>query len=269
MPQDAPRPSLDRSPVVRRRTYELVAERLAGAIADGRLAPREPIPTERELTATFAVGRSSVREALRLLQSLGLLSSGHRGELVVADSGGPLGRAISLMVSLDSLPLGELFEVLRALEVAAAGGAATRRSAADLARMGECVVEMRASLGDPERYDRADLQFHLAIAKASSNRFSARLMEGLREAMAEAFTVAFKLPGNARRSLREHQAIAESVTARDDRGARAAMEAHLDRVAAELRRSKGQDLWWAASPGRRAGLPAPGTGLAVPAGARR
>src|SRR5690242_14132312 len=61
-------------PISRRKTYELVAERLLEEIGAGRLKPGDRLPTERELTQSYGVGRSSVREALRMLESQGLVA---------------------------------------------------------------------------------------------------------------------------------------------------------------------------------------------------
>src|SRR5215218_2782833 len=79
---DAP----ETSPIERPNTYELLAQRLLELIADGELAVGEPLPSERELVERFRVGRSSVREALRVLESKGLIDGGGKGRFVVSTS---------------------------------------------------------------------------------------------------------------------------------------------------------------------------------------
>src|SRR6266511_2803850 len=72
-------------PIERKKVYELVAERLVQEISDRRLNPGDELPRERYLAAAYGVGRSSVREALRMLESKGLIASPGGGRLVVAD----------------------------------------------------------------------------------------------------------------------------------------------------------------------------------------
>ena len=65
-----------RQPIERRNTYELVAESLLALISERHLKPGDALPTERELMQHYGVGRSSVREALRMLESKGLIMGG-------------------------------------------------------------------------------------------------------------------------------------------------------------------------------------------------
>ena len=71
-------------PIDRRKTYQLVAEHLTARIGERALPPGAPLPSERELVEAFRVGRSSVREALRMLESRGLIESQGHGTFVVA-----------------------------------------------------------------------------------------------------------------------------------------------------------------------------------------
>src|SRR3990170_256426 len=83
-------------PIERRTVYELVAERLLEHISQRRLRPGDALPTERELTQVYHVGRSSVREALRMLQSNGLIKPAGKGVFVVAEFANPLNHSLHL-----------------------------------------------------------------------------------------------------------------------------------------------------------------------------
>src|ERR687887_2161099 len=122
-------------PIERKKVYELVADRLVQEISDGRLNPGDELPRERHLAEAYRVGRSSVREALRMLESRGLIASPGGGRLVVADYANPLNQSLALLLRMHDGDLGELFEVRRILEVETAGLAAQRRSDADLGAM--------------------------------------------------------------------------------------------------------------------------------------
>ena len=125
-------------PIEKRKTYELIADQLLGEIGT-RLRPGDPLPTERELTASFKVGRSSVREGLRMLESKGVIESVGNGTFVVSELRSPLNRSLALLLSLEEGNLRELYELRRMLEGEAAALAAARRSDEDLATMAEAI----------------------------------------------------------------------------------------------------------------------------------
>lgn len=227
-------------PVTRRNTYQLVAEAISRAIAEGRLSPGDRLPSEKDLGLTYSVGRSSTREAIRVLESQGLVQADGRGGFLVMDSGNLLRQAMGLLVGLERVEVSDLFEVRKTLEIETAALAAIRRSAADLDAIAIRLREMEAGLGDPERYNNADMGFHIDLAAATGNRLTVRLMDAIRDAMSRAFAVAFNLPGNPELSLEEHRGIAAAVTGCDPDLARQRMRGHLERVEAETTGVQGQ-----------------------------
>jgi GntR family transcriptional repressor for pyruvate dehydrogenase complex len=154
-------------PIERRNVYELVAERLLERINERGLRPGDALPTERELTEACRVGRSSVREALRMLQSSGVISPARKGVFVVAEYATPLNHSLHPLFTLDEANLLELFEVRKILEGETAAIAALRSNDEDLGRMGRAIEDMVAGLSAQDRYIEADLQFHLTIAAST------------------------------------------------------------------------------------------------------
>lgn len=226
-------------PIARRNTYELVAERLVDLIGDGRLKPGDPLPTERELTETYRVGRSSIREALRVLESQGVITSGTRGTFVVADVANPLNSSLRLLLELDGdAGMHDIYELRRILECEAAALAAERRKKLHLGQMDEAIDAMAEGLADPrgEGYIEADLRFHLAIAEATGNRLVVHSMNAVREVVRRALMSIFRIPGSPERSLEQHRAIRVAIAARDADRAREEMRAHLVRVEADVRK---------------------------------
>ena len=223
-------------PIQRSRTYDLVAQRLIELIASSRLGPGSPVPTERELAAAYSVGRSSVREALRILESQGVLAPGPGGALVVADAPRPLSRSLRLVMTLGPADARDLFELRRILEVEAAGAAAWRRTAAHIGMMRSAVEAMAASLeaGNARAYIDADVRFHLAIAEATGNHLVEACMDAVRDVLHDALSAVFEVPLSAARAVDEHRGILDAIDARDVDRAQAAMRAHIDRVQSDL-----------------------------------
>jgi GntR family transcriptional repressor for pyruvate dehydrogenase complex len=222
-----------REPIAKRKTYELIADQLLGEIGT-RLQPGDPLPTERELTASFKVGRSSVREGLRMLESKGVIESVGNGTFVVSELRSPLNRSLELLLSLEEGNLRELYELRRMLEGEAAGLAAARRSDEDLATMAEAIEDMATGLDDRDTYAAADVRFHVAVAAATGNRVALHAMHAIRDLLERALEQVYGIPGSAARSLEQHRQILAAVAAGDAAEARGRMRTHLTRVEREI-----------------------------------
>ena len=224
-------------PISRKKTYELVAERLVAEISERRLRPGDALPTERQLTQEYRVGRSSVREALRMLESQGLIESQGSGMFAVAAFRNPLNQSFSLLLSLDLSNMRELYEIRTLLEGELAALAAERRSDEDLGRMLTALQAMRDGLESESRYIDADLRFHLAIADATQNRFALHMMQALRELFHRALTSVYKIPGSPATSLEQHTLILDAITGGHPDEARRRMQEHLVHVERDIERS--------------------------------
>ena len=221
------------APIERRKVYEQVSERLSAQIGT-TLQPGDALPSERELAERYGVGRSSVREALRMLESRGLIESRGSGAFVVAPWRNPFQEPLSLVVAGEDVDRTQLFEVRRMLGSEAAALAAARRSLGDLELMHEATDEMEAALGSPDEYVTADIRYHLVIAEATGNRLLLHLMQAIRERLTEMFGTVFKFPGGPERSIAQHRLITQAIAAEDAERARQAMTEHILRVEQEL-----------------------------------
>jgi len=220
------------APIERRKVYELVSERLT-ALAAG-LAAGEALPSERELAELYAVGRSSVREALRMLESRGVIESHGSGAFVVAPWRNPFVEPLSLVVAGEDVDHRQLFEVRRMLEAEAAALAAARRSRDDVELLREATDEMERSLASSEEFVAADIRFHLALAEATGNRLLLHLMQAIRERLIEMFGTVYRFPGGPQRSIAQHREITQAVVRGDAERARTLMTEHIERVEREL-----------------------------------
>lgn len=221
-------------PIERRKVYELVADRLVEDIAARRLKPGDPIPAERQLVETLSVGRSSIREALRMLESRGLITSVGHGAFTVAEYRNPLNVSLALLVEMRDGDLHELFEVRKVLEVEMAGLAAERRTEEDVERMRSAIDLMDRGIGSAERYIAGDLEFHQAVVAATGNRIARSMMEAIRDVMRRGLLSIYRIPGSPERSMEQHRQILEAVVAGRPDEARERVREHLVRVESEF-----------------------------------
>jgi len=223
-------------PLERPKIYRLLADRLLHQIRTRRLRPGDPLPTEQELMRRFGVGRSSVREALRLLESKGVIRSGGHGSFVVAEYGNALVDSVRFLLTLEVFDLEELYEIRKVVETEFAALAAARRTDDHLVRMEEAIRQMEAGLSSQAHYIEADLRFHLTVAEATRNRVAVYVMRAIRDPLHRALASVYYIPGSPQKSLAQHRAILEAVRAGDPGAARLRMAEHLGRVHEDIRR---------------------------------
>jgi GntR family transcriptional repressor for pyruvate dehydrogenase complex len=227
-------------PVQRRKVYEQVSDQLLWQISNGYLRPGDALPPERELAERFEVGRSSIREALRILQSQGVIEA-TGGSYAVSTPANPLNSSLQLLFKLDDRAgMRDLFELRRILDCEAAELAASRHTERDLGEMMASIEEMTAALEEHEVGDRfidADLRFHLALGEASANRLLVHSMDAVRGVVRRALLSVSLIPQSPERALFEHREIHAAIAAGDPERARRGMRTHLERVESDIERA--------------------------------
>ncbi|ADH68010.1 FadR/GntR family transcriptional regulator [Nocardiopsis dassonvillei] len=227
-------PDAGRTTVTRR-----AADRIKAMIADGRVGPGERLPTERDLSAQLGVSRSSMREAIRSLTTLGVLESRHgAGVYVTALRPADLLETFSVLAEVSQgHTLLEVLQVRRMLEPAATALAAARASDEDLDRIGALLERIEGgddtSGADTSGADTvaADLGFHQAIVASTGNATLAAVNDGLSSRTFHARVWAGHREAGLTAKLREdHLRIHEALVARDPDAARAAATVHVLRV---------------------------------------
>jgi GntR family transcriptional regulator, transcriptional repressor for pyruvate dehydrogenase complex len=221
-------------PIVRHKLYELVAERVLEDVSRGVIKPGDPLPVERTLAEQYGVGRSSIREALRMLESGGVIEAVGRGAFVVARNRSPLNQPLALLLAMRDGDMRELYEVRRILEVEMAALAAKRRTDDDIDQLRVGLDEMTQGLGSRERYIGGDLRFHLTVVSAARNRIAAHVMRAIRDVIRRALMSVYDIPGSPERSMAEHRRIFEAIVAGAPEEARERMKEHLERVETEV-----------------------------------
>ncbi|MGH7118836.1 MAG: FCD domain-containing protein [Acetobacteraceae bacterium] len=218
----------------RRKRWEAIAEHIELMVLSGELPDGARLPSERELMTRFNVGRSSVREALFALQKRGLITAAAG---TVARTARPSPRILvnelsSIARHILSRPEGmRHFQHARALfEVGLAREAAQRASSEDLANLAKALAANEAATRDLERFQRTDLEFHLAIAVSSHNPIFIALHNAMSEWLSEQRRVSGRSGVQTGEVFLAHKRIYEAIVAHDPPRAAAAMEEHLTTV---------------------------------------
>jgi GntR family transcriptional repressor for pyruvate dehydrogenase complex len=213
-----------------RRLPDLIAQQVVSGIRTGALKPGDRLPTEQELARQLGVGRTSVREGLQKLQTLGIVEVRKgRGAFVAERTEGDATDVFTHWVAGNAFAIEELLEVRMALEAVAAGLAAIRASDAQIALIERESGSHRAAgeTGDLAEIVRSDQRFHEALLEASGNRLLGRLYAGLIPEVSEFRQKTLALPLAPDRSAAAHDAIVEALRTHDPGAARRAMVDHL------------------------------------------
>ncbi|MFI6322737.1 FadR/GntR family transcriptional regulator [Nonomuraea sp. NPDC050556] len=211
-------------PVRTVRAYERIVEQIEEAVERGDLRPGERLPSERELMVQFSVSRSTVREALRVLQARGLVRSrpgDPNGAEVQPFTPAALHKSMTTLARVDELSIGELVQFRMVLDSAANLLAARLKTPEQLAEMEAAIAAMRASADQGyETFSAADVAFHDAVARASGNKLIEICNDVVRSIVLN--LVAGKLadaPELMERSVRHHEEVLEAVRQGDGQSA--------------------------------------------------
>lgn len=175
-------------------TYELVVEQVKRAIFLGRFVPGDKLPPERELAAQLNVSRTTIREAMRVLEGERLIQvkRGATGGLIVKALNGLQRNEVEIYMETQREVLDMIYEYRIANECMAVRLAATRRTEEQLSRMALAMEamehlcatpKMRTTVANIARFRALDSEFHIAVAEASGNRLIMRAVEDMRAAM--------------------------------------------------------------------------------------
>ena len=236
------------APVRRRKRYEEIAEHIELLIHSDRIGEGGQLPSERELMERFGVGRSTVREALFMLQRMGLVqvNSGAparvtlpTAEVFVSELSGAARLFLGTPRGMRQFQHARaLFEIGLARQVAMSPTPETR------AALGAALEANRRAIGNMAAFEQTDLDFHSALAAASGNAIFVSLTKALNEWLAKQRAVSIRAGASHEEVYAQHKAIHDAIVAGDPQAAMAAMQAHLDFVVR---------MYWQAVTGEDAG----------------
>lgn len=216
---------------------------LRAKIAAGPMKTGDRLPTEKELEAEYGVSRTVIREAVAVLKADGLVEPRRGAGIFVRDPNGTRNRGMASFLSGDVHSTLDLLELRMAVEIEAAGLAATRRSLSQDARIRENLKQFERAVESGASSVALDAAFHLAIAQGTNNELFAAFLNSLgkgaipRSTLTEQDRERLIDKSYLERVNKEHRAIADAISAGDPDAARLAMRDHLSGSISRYRKS--------------------------------
>ena len=221
------------------RIHEDVFNQIRQLIKEGRLRARDQLPSERELADTFKVSRTSVREALRALETQGLIVSRTGAGNFVADLPvesliGPLAR---LLIG-EKRALADVFEMRKLIEPQIAALAAERASRKDISQLKRIVAKQADAVSRGETGVEADAELHLSISHATRNQALQKLVSGFMEMLSRSREESLQTDKRRASSIATHRRIISAIERHYRSKARSEMLRHIEQVEESVLLSK-------------------------------
>jgi GntR family transcriptional regulator, transcriptional repressor for pyruvate dehydrogenase complex len=225
------------TPIKQKKIYLQIIEQFLAQIEDNQFKPGMQLPSERDLADTFGVSRASLREALIVLQSMGLVEARIGQGTFIVDK---QANAIQLpTISFDESPF-TILSARKAIEPNISALAAIDHTDETIEKL-ETILNTVASDSEEnpvltEVFSEGDRNFHLAIAKATENAILVSFFQSIYSLMGQKLWLAlmrktsFATPGRWQEAQIEHRGVLEAIKSRDPVQAKARMQAHLERV---------------------------------------
>lgn len=213
------------------KSSDVLAEQLRKQILGGALAPGESLPPERDLVLQTGLSRGSVREALRILEAEGLVSTrpGRQGGSVARQPGDEsLAKYVGMFVQGRGISLISLLQTREAVEPSLAALAAVNRTDEELAQLVALTERVEDAYADLPRYLAENVKWHCAIAAASHNELLRAFMDAISSMVYKASAIENFATEDVRRVvLKAHRRILDAIVAGDADAARRRMARHL------------------------------------------
>lgn len=225
-------------PIRKKRTYELVVERLKQLLAGENYRPGDRLPTERELSLTLNVSRATVREALLVLERSGLVEICPGRGIVVCQFDQQVNEPIVSLLQREGGNVLNLLEFRKGIEAEAAYLAATRNNPRREQKLREAYEALEKAVNQGNLGADEDNNFHRVVAENTGNHLFGLAMDTiadlLKDAQAKTRAETMRRPGGPQTVLREHKAVLDAIVDGDGRRAREAMLGHLENVAGKI-----------------------------------
>jgi GntR family transcriptional regulator, transcriptional repressor for pyruvate dehydrogenase complex len=215
--------------LLKTKKIEQVTDILKDFILKGNYKNGDYIPTEMELCKQIGIGRSTLREAIKMLESQGFVYKNHGvGVMVVDESIRATTDMFHLMLIRKGFTLDELFDVRYCNEIRTSELAALNATSENIEEMEKFLQIMRNKSSTNEEYLNADVEFHLAIAKSSQNKIFTMILKIIRPLIEGMIQETLKYNHRPEYSLKFHEKIFTSIKNRDPKLSALAMKKHLE-----------------------------------------
>ena len=215
-----------------KKIYEEVTDSLLAMLRSGEFKPGDKLDSVEQMAKNFNVGRSAIREALSGLRALGVVEMRQgEGTYITQFDASKFALPLETALLMKREDIRELSEVRKILEVGAAGAASANYRSDDLQAMEKALRTMEKATCHGELGEKSDLEFHLAIAKATHNQMLINLMTSVSDIMVESMkeTRYLLLYSEERMAslFKEHQSIFQAIKERNPEKAQRCMLEHL------------------------------------------
>ncbi|MFZ7103646.1 MAG: FadR/GntR family transcriptional regulator [Peptococcaceae bacterium] len=220
--------------------YERIIKQLTTAIMHGELKPGDKLPAERTLAEMMGVSRTSLREALKMLEASGMVVIKHGQGVFITEkeSSANLLKDFAGKNLIENNTLRDLFELRKLLETQNAIWTCQRGSEEDIYSLNKLVIEtldaLQQNKDDLVILAKQDSDFHTKLAEASGNRVIVRVMHDLLDLLNDSRCQALSIPARPQKSLSEHKEIVDALIKRDQALVQEKMLNHLTNVEKEL-----------------------------------
>jgi GntR family transcriptional repressor for pyruvate dehydrogenase complex len=216
--------------VRRNKVYEEVARQIERLILK-KLQPGDKLPSERELAETLGVSRSSIRDAIRSLELMGMVEPRQGAGTIVREiSSDSLANPLANVLKRKEELVSELLDFRKMLEPPLAARAATRVSADEISEMEEILQRQQEKQSLGEAAVAEDAEFHYSIALASGNSVVLKVLDILMDLLRGTRERSLQVEGRPQKSLAGHRRILAALKRHDAEAAKAAMRRHIEDV---------------------------------------
>jgi GntR family transcriptional repressor for pyruvate dehydrogenase complex len=221
-------------PIKTPKVYDQVIEQIKNKIKSGEIKKGDKLPSEREMAESLSVSRTSVREALRALEVVGLVESRQgAGNYIRTNFDNSLFEPLSIMFMLQESSIQEMYDLRETLELQCSRLSAKNIEDNELELLAAILDRMYIAKSEKESLE-LDIKFHYLIAKTSRNVLLINVLEVISQLMDE-FIEKSRMQilheGNTRENLLEiHENLVRALKCRDELKVCNAMEEHFDLI---------------------------------------
>lgn len=224
--------------------------RIKRALLNGEISPGDFLPSETELTRSLGVGKSSVREAVKMLQAMGIVEVRQgQGTMVRESPGNDSLDSLAFHLVLTRKLSRDMLDLRRMFEPAYTVMAMQRATDEDVARIGAAVERLERAVGRGTPQAEDDLVFHQAILEATHNPLVVRIGESIMQLYESSIGRSMKIIPDI--AVADHRAIYEAFCNKDEAGVRAAIERSSERwkICLEYAAPETSEEWEGVGPG--------------------
>ncbi|MDR0690094.1 MAG: FadR family transcriptional regulator [Spirochaetaceae bacterium] len=229
------RSSIEAEPIERIVLIDQIIGVIKRQISEGKIKPGDKIPGERTLSELFHVSRTSIRQALKALDVLGVLDIRHGSATTLnKDISSLLINPLKFMSILYNVEIPEFFEVRKTIEVELARKAAIHATEEDINIMKQCLNKMEDNINNPDIFLYSEKYFHECVFTVSRNRLLTAMINSLNTILIGSRQESIKTFTDLRESFNQHLDIFKAIEKREPENAGQAMLAHIEDVERRL-----------------------------------